>query len=141
MNQLAVPLMLLVWLGSSVAIAADWVPIAKNEEDGYVLYMDKANLIQEGAIRKAWFLFDFDKPRLTLDTKETYRSVKELNYLNCADMTKASVTQQIYPERMGGGKPAAGFSVEEKNISYEEVIPGVGNGEIKLSGVCGKAPH
>jgi hypothetical protein len=89
MKRLFCLLPIMGMLCSSSTMGADWLQIGKNEEDGYVLYLDKASLVKKDQIWRAWFLLDFKTPLLTLEKKEPYLSVKELNYINCTDETKA----------------------------------------------------
>lgn len=133
-------LMSFLYLASPTTFAAKWVPIFKSDEPNYTLYFDEASLVKKGEIYKAWFMFDFAIPQLTADKQKKYQSVTELDYFNCAEMTKASVQQHLYPKKRGNGQPVMEFTVKDADLFYVDIIAGT-PGEHKFNRICGDKPE
>lgn len=135
MKRFAVCLSALLMLTAVPAFAVDWQPVATSGEKDYVLFVDRETLQRAGGNVKAWFLLDFAETLVTSGGKMSFRSIAELNYLNCDDRSKASVEQRMYAGNMGRGEVVHEQVVKDAALMYTEIIP-QSPGELKFDHVC-----
>ena len=140
MKRFAVCLSALLTLTTVRAFAVDWQPIATSGDKDYVLFIDRQTLQRTGSSVKAWFLLDFAETLTTSGGRMAFRSMAELNYLNCDDRSKASVQQRMYADNMGRGKVVYEHSVTDAALMYTEIIP-QSPGELKFDYVCAPGPR
>lgn len=135
MTRFAVCLSALLTLTAAPAFAVDWQPVATSGDKDYVLFIDRETLQRANGNVKAWFLLDFPETLVTSGGKMAFRSIVELNYLNCNDRSKASVEQRMYADNMGHGKVVHEQVATDAALMYTEIIP-QSPGELKFDYVC-----
>jgi len=127
-------------LTAAPAFAVDWQPVATSGDKDYALFIDRQTLQRSGGNVKAWFLLDFAETLVTSGGKMSFRSIAELNYLNCDDRSKASVQQRMYADNMGRGEVVhEQVVVNDAALMYTEIIP-QSPGELKYNYVCNAGP-
>jgi hypothetical protein len=116
-------LLLLLGLGIGPAFSAEWLLIEPGLERS--ASVNPQSISANGAYRKAWFRFDFDKDQhVADDPSKGFRSVKNLYYFNCQDRTVSSVQTVLYAELLGKGVPVGSTSVGVAGAAFTEVMPG-----------------
>lgn len=128
-------LLFLIFLFASFeTFAADW-KIITAIEDG-LIFVDASTILQAGKYRKAWILWDYKYSQKTPDQfGVTYKSVKELDYYDCADNQSATIQELLYDGMDGLGENVRSTGGAFHSGAMKDVAPDT-VGQTILKFVC-----
>jgi len=119
------------------AFASDWAMF--DATDDIEVLVDLKSITQDGPFRKAWFLYNFNKPQSRDSSPALFQSIITLEYVSCAKR-KAGISRVIYFLKQNGAGKADSSSLDIADIDFEEVVPGSG-GEAQLDFLCSYGPY
>ena len=106
---------------ASATLAATWIPIAGPEGVGVEVDID--SLGKRGKYVKAWTRGTYPEPQSDSVRRTPWRSFKQLELLDCAEVRAATVQQVFYSSPDGGGSTVHTFSIHEDLATFKEVVP------------------
>jgi hypothetical protein len=122
MNFTIACLAVVLSLASHLAVAADWIEVAGNED--VTVYVDRDSIRRVGVRVKTWLKWQWAKEQDVPNSYPTkkYVSEKQLQISDC-QRGMLAIAQGVRYSNAAGTDVADSYTIEEKNWRFSEVVP------------------
>jgi len=117
-----------------------WDYITESKDGLVTFYGDHQNVTMNGAMRRAWLLYDYKEAQLDPDTLIANRSTIAVTLVDCRNRKLAGIEGTDYANAMGGGKIVSrSRQLPGTQPEYVPAKPGTPDDDV-LNYVCSTAP-